>query len=50
MDGRWAIPGICHKLHPEDFGLHPEAVGYHQTFFVFVVPLSLQDLSSMTRD
>lgn len=35
MDGRWAVPGICHKLHTEDFGLHPEVVGYHQTFFFF---------------
>ena len=51
MDGGWAIPGICHKLHTEDSGLHSEVVGYHQTFFVCVaVPLSSQDLSSMTRD
>ena len=37
MDGGWAIPGICHKLHTEDSGLHSEVVGYHQTFFVCVV-------------
>ena len=51
MDGGWAIPGICHKLHTEDSGLHSEVVGYHQTLCVCVaVPLSSQDLSSMTRD
>ena len=49
MDGGWAIPGICHKLHTEDCGLHSEVVGYHQTFFFSAVPLSSQDLSSMTR-
>lgn len=51
MDGRWAIPGICHKLHTEDFGLHPEWDIIKLFFFGGgAVPLSLQDLSYMTRD